>query len=121
MVKVYILFSHKLTKNQIEELRERFNCEEFVYLPESLQKMWSEVGDEDNRKIFYNYLKENCQMGDLVLVQGEWGLTHSVVNYCKRKKYIPIYATTQRNAVERKEGEKVYKTSVFEHVKFKKY
>ncbi|WP_429191726.1 CRISPR-associated protein Csx20 [Fusobacterium sp. PH5-44] len=118
--KAFILFSHVLTDMQKKELKEEFHCAEILYLPENLQRKWSNIEGED-RSVFFKYLKENCNKGDYVLVQGEWGLTYSIVAFCKKEEYIPIYAATARNVIEKKDGEKIYKTSVFEHIKFRKY
>lgn len=45
-----------------------------------------------------------------------------MVNFAFKSRFVPVYATTKRVSIEKKnEKNKVEKTLVFEHVRFRKY
>lgn len=121
MKKAFIFFSHKLTEKQIDELTTKWQCEKIISLPENLQTAWSNVNADADIRIFADFLKENSSEGDILLIQGEWGTTFNLINYAKDNNLVPIYAFSVRNSIEKKEGEAIIKTSVFEHLEFKRY
>lgn len=122
MKKAYILFSHILLEEQKLELKNEFGCEEIVYLPENLQLLWSNVQENDNTsQLFYEFLKTNALENDYVLVQGEWGITYKIVNFCKNNNLIPIYSFSKRISHEEIKNDIIVKTSYFKHIKFKEY
>jgi len=126
MKKMILLFSHTLTLEQKEDAKTYLKVDEFISLPEELQKLWSNIPPElDNLdeylKPISNYLKNNLKKGDYVLVQGDFGATCKMVSFIKNLKSIPVYATTKRNAIERKVDGKVIKTAIFEHVRFRRF
>ena len=41
--KVIVFLSHDLDIRQKEELKEKYKIEEIIFLPEDLQKIWSNV------------------------------------------------------------------------------
>ena len=123
-MKMYLLFSHELTNEQIEDAK-KLGVDEFVYLPEDLQKKFSNVPPElesikKYAKDFEKFL-ENANVNDYILIQGDFGLTCHMVQYAKKNKLVPIYATTQRITTEIKKGTKIVKISEFKHIKFRKY
>lgn len=122
MKKCYLFFSHTLLKEQILELKNKFQCKEIIYLPKELQDLWSNINeDDDYSTIFFEYLERNAKENDYVLVQGEWGATYKMINFCKIKKFIPIYSFSRRVAYEELREGILVKTSYFKHIKFKKY
>ncbi len=65
-------------------------------LPLELQSIWSQV-PTDKDLIFNDYLEDikkflmdNLNSGDFVLVQGDFGATYQMVNFCKLKGFIPL-------------------------------
>ena len=44
-----------------------------------------------------------------------------MVTFSKNLGLIPIYATTKREVVEEKQGDKIVKKSIFKHIRFRKY
>lgn len=127
MKKMFLLFSHTLTPKQIKNAKECFGIEEFVYLPENLQKKWSDVdpflpslveyGEE-----FRNYLRQNATKNDVILVQGDFGLTYLLVEFCKKEGFCAVYATTKREVLtETSENGQVKKTTRFDHGIYRKY
>lgn len=122
MKQIFILFSHKLTPAQEVEIKEKLGCEKINYLPKLLQELWSNVDiNVDNENIFKNYLKDNGNKDDYVLIQGEWGLTYKIIEFCKKNMFIPIYSYSKRKVLEEKQDENIKKTSFFKHIKFMKY
>ena len=126
MKRMFLLFSHKLTASQEADAKDSLGVGEFVYLDEKLQKVWSNVPpDMDNIKEYLDpiieFLKSSLKSGDVVLVQGDFGATCYVARVVKELGGVAVYATTKRDVVEIKVGDKIEKKSVFEHVIFRKY
>ena len=126
MKKMFLLFSHNLTKLQENDAIETFKIEEFVNLPQNLQNTWSGIPSNlenlnDYLMEIKTFLKENSNFGDIALIQGDFGATYSLVNFSKDLGLVPVYATTNRVIEEFKENGKTIKKSVFEHIKFREY
>ena len=126
MKKMFLLFSHSLTKTQENNAIKSFKIEEFVSLPENLQKLWSEIpSDLESLNDYLNPVKEflgnSSDLGDFVLIQGDFGATYALVNFAKSLGLVPVYATTNRVIEEVEENGKTIKKSVFEHIRFREY
>jgi len=125
-IKMLLLFSHRLTDRQRQEAEERFGVSEFIDLPDYLVHQWSNIPPElDDLKDYLIPIKEwvyvNGNAGDYALVQGDYGATAELVEYCRALGITPVYASSRRKAVEKTDGEKVTITREFEHVKFRLY
>lgn len=124
---MFLLFSHSLTAEQKQDAITNLGVEEFVGLPENLQKIFSNIPAEAESieeiiEPFYNWLEENAKRGDYVLIQGDFGVVFLTVNYAKSKGLIPVYATTERVAVEQKQEDgSVLVNKIFRHKRFRKY
>jgi len=126
MKRLFLIFSHHLTEAQKEDAKSSLGVEEFIYLPDDLQRLWSsippDIEDLDSYlSPIFDYLKENAQNGDYALVQGDFGATCKMVDFVKSLNLIAVYSTTKRNAIERKVDGKVIKTAIFEHVRFRRF
>ena len=126
MSKMILLFSHKITDEQRADAISNWNTKEFISLPKKLQTIWSSVPAElENLEDYLNPIKEflsqNLAKDDIVLVQGDFGATYNMVSFVKDLGGVALYATTKRNAVEKELDGKIIKTSVFEHVRFRKF
>ena len=126
MKKMILLFSHKLIASQEADAKEGFGVGEFVYLSDELQKVWSNVPPDmaDIREYLepvVKFLQGTLNSGDIVLVQGDFGATCYMAKVVKELKGVAVYATTKRDVVEVKVGDKIEKKSVFEHVMFREY
>jgi len=126
MRKMYLLFSHKLTKDQIEDAKKNLEIDEFVYLSNDLQKQWSNVPTDlkdltEYAKVFEDYLIKNAKVGDYVLIQGDFGLVYKMVNFSKKINLKPVYATTKRVSKDVIKDGKVIKVSEFKHIQFREY
>ena len=122
---IFLLFSHKLTNSQVNELKSN-GITSFVYLPSGLQILWSNVPPDLKElkgylKPIVEWLKANAKEGDWVLVQGDFGAVFTVVDFCFQNGLVPVYATTRRLSVEGIEGDALLKLSRFDHVIFRKY
>jgi len=56
-----------------------------------------------------------------VLIQGDFGATYSMINFCKREGFIPIYSVNKRIAKETIEDGIVKKYAEFKHEFFREY
>lgn len=122
MKKFFVFTSHKLNKEQINDAISKFNAQEFVYLPSILQEKWSNVPADiislnDFVKPFYKFLQENASKNDVVMIQGDFGLSYNLINYAKSLDLTPVYATTKRIVIE----QGALKYSIFKHVIFRVY
>ena len=100
-----LLFSHELTKAQIDDAQLNLNVCNFIYLPQELQTIWSNIPPEINCLNDYlpkinKFLKENSEQDDYVLIQGDFGATYLMINYSKSLGLIPIYSTNKRKVKE---------------------
>ena len=121
-----LIFSHELTTTQIDDARKTFGVRDFIKMPKTLQDKWSNIPPElsnldEFMAEFKNFIKTNAKIGDVALVQGDFGATYSIVHFCKKNGIKAIYATTKRTIKESMVGDKVAKNSIFEHVKFREY
>jgi len=127
MRKMILLFSHKLSEDQIKDAKENYVIDEFISLPHNLQNIWSNISpDIDSLKEVLipikKFIKTESQLNDVVFIQGDFGAVYSMVNFCQDLRLISIYATTERDAVEYKNEEgKMVKKSIFEHRRFREY
>lgn len=126
MKKMILLFSHKLTPEQIIDAKSSFGVEEFLLLDDDLQNIWSNVPADLEEIVEYlqpvrDFLIENMQEDDVVLVQGDFGATCAMASFVKSLSGVAVYATTKRNVVEKETDGKIVKTSIFEHVRFRKF
>ena len=122
---IFLIFSHKLTDSQIEELK-GVGISNFECLPRNLQAIWSGVPpDKESLKGYlkpiFEWIKSKAKPNDWVLVQGDFGAVCLVVDFCFKNSLVPVYATTKRNTIEKMENGKLIKVSQFEHVRFRKY
>lgn len=122
MKKFFVFTSHQLNEEQINDAKSKFDAQEFVYLPSALQEKWSNVPADltsldDFVKPFYKFLQENAKQNDVVMIQGDFGLSYNLINYAKSLDLIPVYATTKR--ISAMHG--ALKYSMFKHVVFREY
>lgn len=126
MKNMFLLFSHKLTTKQEKDAINNLKIEKFITLPKELQELFSSTPSDieslnDYLKPFKEYLKANAKKDDVALIQGDFGLTFSLVIFAKSLGLKTVYATTKRVVQEYLEGEKLIKKSIFEHERFREY
>ena len=84
-----LIFSHELTATQADDARARLGVRDFIKMPQALQDKWSNIPPELSNldefiAEFKNFIKTNAKIGDVALVQGDFGATYSIVNFCKK-------------------------------------
>jgi len=119
-----LLFSHKLSEIQENVAKQNFEIEEFVYLPQELQNIWSNF-DADLEKLdlepFKKFLTSVAKSGDLVLIQGDFGACFTMVQFALECDLVPVYATTKREVFKVVENGQTVKKSIFKHRRFRRY
>ncbi len=126
MRQMILLFSHSLSDAQKADARENYGIDIFIPLREDMQKLWSSIPAQsedisNHIQPIKAFVEEVSREGDVVLIQGDFGATYALVNYCQSLELVTLYATTKRNVVEKSIDGKMVKTSVFEHVRFREY
>lgn len=127
MTKMFLIFSHTLTPEQEFDAKHRLKIDKFIILPEELQKTWSNIPPDielsnEFFEPFTKFLIENKGNMNYALIQGDFGATFFLVDWCFKNGFIPVYATTQRLSKEDIDSDgKVIISKVFKHVRFRKY
>ena len=125
MPDAFCLLNHKLTPRQEGELRNSFSAAQIKYPPPEITEQWSKIPTvpEFSRALlepFTGWLRE-AAAGDVVVLQGEYSATFALADFSLRQGLIPLCAVTERVAQEKREGEIVQKTYIFEHICFRRY
>ena len=127
MIKMFLLFSHNLTEDQVVEAQQKFKVEKFIEFPEDIRKLWANIPPEgdintESLKKIKIFIENNKSDRDYVLIQGDFGATYMMVNWCFDNNLIPIYATTKRvyTSEETADGSIINKHT-FKHVNFRLY
>ena len=125
-VTLHILISHPLSDIQRDQAGQQFGILDFRIPPEPLLAKWRSVPPEiDSLRSyaspFLSWLSE-ANTGYYAMIQGEFGMTRRLTDFCFKHDLIPIYATTQRNVVEKKLPDGRTETRrTFSHIRFRKY
>ena len=126
-MKLFVLTNHDVTPEQQLSVHNELGTDEIVELPVALKNAWGTVPPEVESlsgyvRPFIEWLESEISVGDAVWVQGEWGSTVSVLDWCRSKRIRCVYSTTARVAHEEKMPDGSYKmTHVFKHVRFRDY
>lgn len=121
--KMALLFSHALTQEQIDDAKQ-IGVEKFVSLPEDLQTKFSNISSDNREEVkeeLKSFLKNSLNEKDYVLIQGEYGVTYSIVKFCEENNFIPVYSVSKRVSSEIKKDGVIEKVSYFKHEGFVKY
>lgn len=127
MYKMLLLFSHELTVDQREDADVSLAINEFVPLPLGLHELWRNIPPmkpllSDYLEPFRGWVKENANLGDYMLIQGDFGAAYSMVNFAFSAGLIPVYATTERESVETQMPDGGVKLErIFKHRMFRRY
>jgi hypothetical protein len=104
---MYLLFSHQLTPDQQQSAENSFGVNRFINPPEWVQTIWSQIPPDAERleQILLpvkTWLEKHAIKEDMVLIQGDFGATFLMVNHAISLELVPVYATTERQAKEKK-------------------
>ena len=111
----------------MKDAKESFKIDTFIYLPDELQQSWSSIDPfspslKVDAQRFKTFLAQHATSHDIVLIQGDFGLTYIIVNFCKQKGIKAIYATTARKVeTEKNDQGEIKKITKFKHVQFREY
>ena len=129
MKNLFLLFSHSLTEEQKQDAQKSLGVTDFVKLPEDLQAIFSDVPPE--LETLNEYLKpilewiaeEANNLEDYILIQGDFGVTYYLVDYCKSANLAtPVYATTKRQSIDEEQADgSIVTKRTFKHVMFREY
>jgi len=127
MRNAFIILNHELKNEQKLELQQLYDVSSFIELSTSLQKIWSGFQPEDDipslkLKKIIRWLEADGKKDDIVVVQGEFGATFYVVDFCFHHGMVPLYASSKRRYKESNHSDgSVERRHIFRHVKFKPY
>lgn len=127
MRRAFILLNHHLTENQKDELKHSFGVDEIKKVPSPIQNVWKAIKPEvqfssSELSGVINWLNENAVRNDIVIVQGEFGASFYVVDYCFQRGLLPLYAASKRQYEEQSLSDgSVRRLHIFRHVRFKSY
>lgn len=121
-----VVMSHQLSDIQVKEAKEDLKIDSIKTLPPELQQIWSNIDPKgelsiDSLATIKDWILKESGEYDYVLIQGEFGSTFYLVDYCFKVNRIPIYATTGRQVVEKVQNGVTISNRVFKHVNFRKY
>ncbi len=124
---LFLLFNHRITTLQKKDAADTLGIFRFFSLPDDLQNLWSQIPANLQQLTDYlapirAWLEESTVAGDYVLIQGDFGACFLMVGFAFKHGLIPIYSTTEREAVEEHgEDGSVSLTHRFQHRIFRKY
>lgn len=127
MPTLYLLFNHTLTAEQEADARKNWGVEAIIEPPDEISSIWAGIkpdGELDigNLRKVTEWLGRNATPGDYVLVQGEFGATYYIVDFCFLYNLTPIYATTERVYEGRVlDNGGIEQKHIFRHINFRRY
>ena len=121
-----VLMSHDMSDTQKNDAYENLEVTKIIEAPPEIKKIWGNIDpisdlDIKNLDKVISWINEISNEQDYILVQGEFGATFYIVDYCFKNNLIPVYATSVRRVEEIREGDKVLTNRVFVHEGYRKY
>ena len=127
MIKLFLLFNHQLTPTQQTDAIDTLGIDDVVSPPDNIRRLWGQIPPDlttlsDYLQPVQLWIESQAKPGDYVLIQGDFGACHWMVQAAFSMNLVPIYATTRREAVEIHQPDgTVQLTHQFRHVIFRKY
>ncbi len=126
MAKLYLLFNHKLTEEQIEDAYRTLNIDSIEEVPKEIKDLWANIpSDLYSLKKYLQPVKNfiySLNKNDYILIHGDFGAVYLTVSWAFKKGVIPIYSTTKRIHQETKDKYgNVKMVKVFKHERFREY
>ena len=127
MADLFLLFNHSLTATQAEHAIQEPGVHKIHEPPSNISRLWANIPPEpasinDFLTPVYKWIDSNMAEGNFILVQGDFGACYLVVQYARAHGVIPVYSTTERQAVEKLlDNGSVQLTHTFQHVRFRQY
>lgn len=127
MTALFLIFNHTLTPEQEADARASLGVGSIVDLPPQLKSLWGAIPPAEESiasvvRPVTRWLAQEASPGDYVLVQGDFGAVHLVVQWAFKHELVPVYSTTQRIAHEEPQPDGSIRTfHSFQHRIFRKY
>lgn len=90
-----LIFKDSLDEEQKKELITKFKISKISKLTIEVAKEWQNLKNDKNKenniKRFVEIIEKNIDFGDILLINGEIGITFEIVNWAKEKGIIVIY------------------------------
>ena len=107
MRRLIIIFSHKLTDIQEEDAYKSLMVQDFIYLPENLQRQWSNIDPEKHNvdeevNAVLEWVDKTTSKDDIILLQGEPGATFKLVNQLKNRGFFIVFRQTKEKLLSLK-------------------
>ena len=124
---LFLLFNHRLTPLQKQDAYKSLGIESIREPTPAIKKLWGQIPPDlltvaDYLKPVQAWLLEKAVKGDYVLIHGDFGACFLMASFAFDIGLIPVYSTTQREAVETAGEDGVVKiTHQFKHRIFRKY
>ena len=124
---LFLIFNHQITDLQKDDAVNSLGTSLTKDLPRDLKELWSRIPPEMPEVVPYlepirKWLRAEAIKGDYVLIQGDFGACFIIVNFALAQGLIPVYSTTEREAVEEHEDDGTIKlTHQFKHHIFRRY
>ncbi len=126
-VNLLLLFNHTLTPAQEADARASLRVSALVPPPDHIRKLWANLPPESETLAPFldpveRWIEEVAKPGDVILIQGDFGATCLMVQRSLKMGLIPVYSTTERQAVEELQPDGSVKlTHHFRHRRFRRY
>jgi hypothetical protein len=125
--KLFLIFNHEFTDDQIADARASLGIGSILKLPDELQNLWGNIPPgipsiNNYLRPLIDWLNSHARDRDYSLIQGDFGACFIMVNWALRHGLIPIYSTTERVAEESVlDDGSVLNTHRFKHAIFRRY
>ncbi len=124
---LFLIFNHNFTIEQKSDAKKTLGVKNIIKMPSEAAKIWGNIPpDYPEIESFLtpvkNWLLKTARKNDFILIQGDFGACYILVKFSFKNKFIPIYSTTYREAVEQVQPDGTIKlTHRFRHKRFRFY
>jgi len=124
---LFLIFNHDITPVQETDARNSLGVQQIINMPPDLKKLWRQIPPDlpkisDYLNPVKDWLARQARKNDYVLIQGDFGACFIMVKFAFEIGLIPVYSTTQREAIEEhKEDGTINLSHQFKHRIFRKY
>ncbi len=127
MKNLFLLFNHRLTDEQRAAAKKKLGVYRIISPPAFLTQLWAQIPPDmvslkDYLQPFREWLQENSQADDYLLIQGDFGAVFLMVEFAAANGLRPVYSTTLRESVEQHLADGTVRLEhKFRHVIFRHY
>jgi hypothetical protein len=124
---LFLIFNHDITPVQESDAYSSLGVQRIINMPPDLKNLWRQIPSDLPKITNYlepvkNWIARQAKKNDYVLIQGDFGVCFIMVNFAFEIGLIPIYSTTEREAVEEhKTNGTINLSHQFKHQIFRKY